>query len=94
MDPYFKTTFNPLTISIVTPSFNQSDFLEATLQSVLVQSYPKLDYRVIDGGSNDNSQEILRRYSDQLTYWCSESDQGQCDAINKGFRHSSGDIKT
>lgn len=92
MNPYSKAAANPLTLSIITPSFNQADFLEATLHSVLGQGYPKLDYRVIDGGSTDDSREILRRYSDQLTYWCSEPDQGQYDAINKGFRHSSGDI--
>lgn len=92
MNPCFKSATQPLTISIVTPSFNQGDFLEATLHSVLSQGYPKLEYRVIDGGSTDGSQDILRRYSDQLAHWCSEPDQGQYDAINKGFRHSSGDI--
>ncbi|WP_198805235.1 glycosyltransferase family 2 protein [Leptolyngbya sp. BL0902] len=83
---------NPLKISIVTPSFNQATFLEATLHSVLGQGYPNLEYRVIDGGSSDSSQEILERYSNQLSSWCSEPDQGQYDAINKGFHPSSGDI--
>jgi glycosyltransferase involved in cell wall biosynthesis len=83
---------NQLNLTVVTPSFNQADFLEATLHSVLSQVYPNLDYRVIDGGSTDGSRDILECYSDQLAYWCSEPDQGQYDAINKGFRHSSGDI--
>ncbi len=79
-------------ISIVTPSFNQAAFLEATIQSVLSQKYPNLEYVVIDGGSNDGSVEILRQYSSHLHYWCSEPDDGQYDAINKGFRHCTGEI--
>jgi hypothetical protein len=79
-------------ISLVTPSFNQADFLEATLRSVLDQGYPNLDYIVIDGGSKDGSVEILRRYADRLSFWVSEPDGGHADAINKGFARSSGEI--
>jgi len=79
-------------ISIITPSCNQGLFLEKTIQSVLGQEYPNLEYIVIDGASKDNSTEIIRKYEKQLQYWCSESDGGQYDAINKGFARSSGDI--
>ena len=80
------------TISIVTPSYNQGQFLEETIQSVLTQEYPNLEYVVIDGGSSDGSVETIRKYADRLTYWVSEPDQGQYDAINKGFAHTSGEI--
>lgn len=79
-------------ISIVTPSFNQSQFLEATIQSVLSQNYPNLEYIIIDGGSTDGSLEIIKKYQDYLTFWCSEPDGGQYDAINKGFEQASGEI--
>lgn len=79
-------------ISIVTPSFNQAEFLEQTICSVLSQNYPNLEYVVIDGGSTDGSVEIIKKYADKLTYWVSEKDKGQYDAINKGFSHTSGDI--
>ncbi len=82
----------PLKFSIVTPSFNQADFLEATLTSVLGQEHRPLEHIVIDGGSTDGSLDILRRYADQLAFWSSEPDQGQADAINKGFRHAHGDV--
>lgn len=79
-------------ISIVTPSFNQGEFLEETIRSVLEQGYPNLEYFIIDGGSDDNSVDIIRRYEDHLTYWVSEPDQGQTEAINKGFSRATGEI--
>lgn len=78
-------------ISIITPSFNQGTFIEATIQSVLSQDYPNLEYIVLDGGSTDGTQEILRKYQNQLT-WISEPDQGQADAINKGLSKASGEV--
>jgi len=79
-------------ISIVTPSFNQGEFLEETILSVLSQNYSNLEYIIIDGGSKDNSTEIIQKYQDKLNYWISEADQGQYDAINKGFTKSTGEI--
>ncbi len=83
---------NCLRISIITPSYNQGQFLEQTIQSVLTQDYPNLEYIIMDGGSTDNSVEIIKQYEDQLTYWVSEQDEGQSDAINKGFRMATGEI--
>jgi glycosyltransferase involved in cell wall biosynthesis len=79
-------------ISIVTPSFNQGIFLEETILSVLGQGYPNLEYFIIDGGSNDSSVEIIKKYENRLTFWCSEKDNGQSQAINKGFSMATGDI--
>lgn len=79
-------------ISLVTPSFNQAHFLEATIQSVLSQNYPHLEYIIIDGGSTDGSVEIIKRYEDRLYFWCSEPDNGHYDAVNKGFAHATGEI--
>lgn len=79
-------------ISIVTPSFNQGQYLEETIRSVLSQGYPNLEYIIIDGGSTDGSVEIIKRYEHLLTYWVSEPDRGQSHAINKGFAHSTGEI--
>lgn len=79
-------------ISIVTPSYNQGQFLEETICSVLDQNYPNLEYLVIDGGSSDNSVEIIKKYEKHLTYWVSEADNGQAHAVGKGFARSSGQI--
>lgn len=79
-------------ISIVTPSYNQARFLEETILSVINQNYPNLEYIIIDGGSADNSKEIIKKYESYLTYWVSEKDLGQSNAINKGFKKASGDI--
>lgn len=79
-------------ICIVTPSFNQGEFLEATIRSVLLQGYPNLEYRVIDGGSSDNSIEVIRSFEKELDFWVSEPDRGQAHAINKGFEPASGKI--
>jgi glycosyltransferase involved in cell wall biosynthesis len=79
-------------ISIVTPSFNQGKFLEATIKSVLEQGYHSLEYVIIDGNSTDNSIDTIRKYEQQLTYWVSAPDGGQYDAINQGFAKTSGDI--
>lgn len=79
-------------ISIVTPSFNQGEFLEKTITSVLDQGYPELEYMVIDGGSTDASVDIIRRYAGRLTHWESEQDRGQSHAINKGFARATGEI--
>lgn len=79
-------------ISIVTPSFNQAQFIPYTIESVLSQGYPNLEYIVIDGGSTDGSVEIIKRYAHQLSYWVSEPDKGHADAIHKGFQKSTGYI--
>ncbi len=79
-------------ITIITPSFNQGHFLERTIQSVLNQNYPNLEYFVIDGGSTDNSVDIIRKYESELTGWVSEKDNGQTEAINKGLTRATGDI--
>lgn len=79
-------------ISIVTPSYNQASFLEETIRSVLLQGYPNLEYVVIDGGSDDRSIEIIKRYERWLAHWVSEPDQGQSHAINKGFARATGQI--
>lgn len=79
-------------ISIVTPSFNQAEFLERTIASVLSQNYPNIEYIIIDGGSTDGGIEIIRKYEKHLAYWVSEPDKGQSEAINKGFAKSTGEI--
>jgi glycosyltransferase involved in cell wall biosynthesis len=79
-------------ITIVTPSFNHADYLESTIKSIHNQGYPNLEHIIIDGGSTDGSVEIIKKYEEKLTYWVSEPDHGQTDALIKGFSHSSGDI--
>ena len=79
-------------VSIVTPSFNQAQYLEETIRSVLLQGYPNLEYMIIDGGSSDGSVDIIKKYEPWLTYWVSEPDQGQSHAINKGFGKATGEI--
>jgi FkbM family methyltransferase len=79
-------------ISIVTPSYQQGEFIEQTIRSVLLQGYPNLEYIVIDGGSTDHTQTVLRRYESELDVCISEPDDGQADAINKGFQYATGEI--
>ncbi|HAX95051.1 MAG TPA: glycosyltransferase [Prolixibacteraceae bacterium] len=79
-------------ISIVTPSFNQAQYLEEAIRSVLLQGYPNLEYIIMDGGSTDGSVEIIKKYEPWLTYWVSKKDKGQASAINKGFSLATGEL--
>ncbi len=79
-------------ITIVTPSYNQGRFIEETIRSVVLQEYPNLEYIIIDGGSTDNTVEIIRKYESRITYWVSEKDRGQTHAVNKGWGMATGEI--
>lgn len=79
-------------VTVITPSFNQGKFLEQTIQSVLSQTYNNIEFLVIDGGSTDNSVDIIQKYQSSINYWISEPDNGQADAINKGFKLANGDL--
>jgi len=81
-------------ISVITPSFNQGKFLKETIDSVISQQYPDLEYIIIDGGSTDQSIDIIKSYASNLTYWISEKDNGQSQALNKGLRRATGEIVT
>ncbi|REL24196.1 glycosyltransferase [Rhodohalobacter sp. SW132] len=77
-------------ITIVTPSYNQGEFIEETIRSIILQNYPNLEYFIIDGGSTDNTVEVIKKYEDWIDYWVSEPDNGQSDAVNKGFERATG----
>ena len=79
-------------ITIITPSFNQGQYIEQTIRSVLHQNYPNLEYIIIDGGSTDNTVEVIKKYEKHIAYWISEPYNGQAHAINKGLSHATGDI--
>ena len=82
----------PPRISIITPSFNQSQFIEGTIRSVIDQNYSNLEYIIIDGKSTDSTTEIIKKYENNITYWVSEQDKGQSNAINKGIQKATGEI--
>src|SRR5690349_24730026 len=79
-------------VSIIIPSFNQGQFLEASIRSALEQDYPNIEYMVVDGGSKDESVDIIRKYQDRLTWWVWEKDKGRADALNTGLSRASGEL--
>lgn len=79
-------------ITVITPSYNQGQYIEDTILSVINQDYPNLEYIIIDGGSTDNTVEVIKKYQDKIHYWVSEKDSGQSNAINKGLRKATGEI--
>jgi glycosyltransferase involved in cell wall biosynthesis len=79
-------------ISVITPSYNQGEYIEYTIKSVLNQEYPNLEYIIIDGGSSDNTLDIIKKYEKNISYWVSEKDNGQTHAINKGLKKATGEI--
>lgn len=79
-------------ITIITPSFNQGQYIEQTINSILSQNYPNLEYIIIDGGSTDDTVDIIKKYEDKITYWVSEPDNGQAHAINKGLNKATGEL--
>lgn len=88
----YKKFSNWPKISIVTPSYNQGKFIEETIRSIKLQNYPNIEFIIIDGGSNDNTVDIIKEYEDFISYWISEKDNGQSDAIVKGISKSNGEI--
>ncbi|WP_036679413.1 glycosyltransferase family 2 protein [Daejeonella oryzae] len=93
VDPkIYSAKINWPKISIITPSFNQGNYIEETILSIIKQNYPNLEYIIIDGGSSDQTLDIIKNYENQITYWISEKDTGQAHAINKGFKIASGKI--
>jgi len=79
-------------ISIVTPTFNQGKYIEESILSVIGQKYPNLEYIIMDGGSTDNTIEVIKKYEHHITYWISQKDNGMYDALNRGFEKATGEI--
>jgi glycosyltransferase involved in cell wall biosynthesis len=79
-------------LTVITPSYNQGTFIERTIRSILDQGYDNLEYLIVDGGSSDQTVDVIKRYEDRIDWWVSEPDKGQTDALNKGLRRATGDI--